>query len=81
MSVWRSITSPDQRNFSIAIQGSQLQIIAVNDAELYEVAFYVSKGKPMAQASLDAFIGDLKGDLGSIGGVAFPTFSKRPYPK
>jgi len=80
MGMWMSVTSPDQQNFSIAIQGDQLQIIAVNDAQLYEVAYYSGKAKPISAENLDKFISDMKSDLGQIGGVTFPTFSKRPYP-
>ena len=77
MKMWRSIVSPDQRNFSIAIQGD-VQIIAVNNAEFYEVAFYQNKAKPLSEASVDAFVQDMKGNLGKVHGVTFPTFSKRP---
>jgi hypothetical protein len=78
MAIWKSVTSPDQRNLSIAIQGDQLQIIAVNDAQLYEVAFYPGKAKRISEASLDNLISNMKSDLGSMDGVTFPTLAKRP---
>jgi hypothetical protein len=71
LKMWKSITSPDERNFSIALQGSHLQVIAVNDAELYEIGFYQSKAQPLSDANLDAFVLEMKADLGKVNGVAF----------
>jgi hypothetical protein len=75
--MWRSITSPDQRNLSIALQGGHLQVIAVNDAELYEIGFYQSKAQPLSDVELNAFVLEMKEDLGKVKGVGFLAPLKR----
>jgi hypothetical protein len=69
--MWKSIASPDQRNLSIALQGSHLQVIAVNDAEIYEIGFYQSKTQRLSDVELDAFVLEMKADLGKVKGVGF----------
>jgi hypothetical protein len=74
--MWKSVVSQDERDFSIVLQGERLQIIAINDDEMYHVYLYPSKAKPAQEADIDILVRDIKHDFGKISGVTFPESSK-----
>jgi hypothetical protein len=76
----KSIVHPNGQEFSIDLQGEEFEIVAVNEAEMYQMYFYVNTAKRPSQERIDELLRDIKNDLGKVPGVTFPTPAKRPFP-
>ena len=74
-----SVVSPDGRDYSIDLQGPRFRIVAVNDGQLYEMAFYPRNEG--IDADVETLVRAMKDHLGRVPGVTSPTFAKRPYPR
>ena len=73
----KSVVHPDGKDFSIEMNSAEFRIISVNDLNAYEVFFYPRLGHSSPETSAATLAGDMKRELGKVGGVTFPTSRAR----